>query len=304
MTHGPTKLASKGKCIYCGARDVELTDEHIIPYFIGGSHVIEKASCKSCAKITTRFERDIAKGLWDDARNAYNAPTRRKKKRKKKIILDDQKNPGKKLKISFEEYPAPMTFYLMDTAGYLLGLPSAENRSGKWTFKVIVDQKKLEAFEKKYPGQLTAKMRFNHDSYARLLEKIAYGQILCSLDPDDFNPICLPYIMGEKSNHSYVVGSSTDIPDPQPDIGYSISTNCFGTSEHLLLIAEIRILANNHTPVYHVVVGDVYGSENVKSVRDKANATYDVVIPDDAKGHQNPGHEHHWMPRIWPIPNK
>ncbi len=73
MTHGPTRIDSKGECIYCYAKDVQLNDEHILPYFIGGYHVISDASCEECAKITTRFERDIARGFWGDARTSYNA---------------------------------------------------------------------------------------------------------------------------------------------------------------------------------------------------------------------------------------
>jgi len=303
MTHGPTRIESKGECIYCGAKDVELTDEHVLPYFIGGNHVINDASCKPCAKVTSRFERDVAKGLWNDARSAYDAPSRRKKKRKKYIFLADQKNPGNKLKIPYKEYPAPMVFYCMDTAGFLLGLSETVDRINTWTFKAIVDQKKLDAFEEKYPGQLTATMKFNHDSYARLLEKIAYGQIMCSLDPGDFRPICLPYILGKKTNHTFIVGSRKSIPEPQAGLGYSMSTICFGTSDYLLLMVELRIVADNHTPVYHILVGDVSGKENVQNIRRKITATYEVTIPDNTEGPQNPADEHHWMPRVWPLKN-
>jgi len=303
MTHGPTRIKSKGKCIYCNARDVDLTDEHILPYFIGGNHVIVDASCKACARITTRFEREVARGLWGDARISYNAPSRRKKKRKKHILLEDRYNPGNKLKIPYEEYPAPMVFYEMDAAGLLLGHNESFDSSKNWKFKAIVDQQKLDEFEKKYSSQLTAKLKFPHDSYARLLAKIGYGQVMCSLDPGDFRPICLPYILGEKSNLSFIVGSMKSIPDPKPGIGYEINSHCFGTSEYLLLLSEIRIIADSHTPVYHVVVGDVSGKDNVNYVIEKIVATYKVSIPDDTSGPQNPSDEYHWMPRIWPIPS-
>jgi HNH endonuclease len=118
MTHGPTRIISKGECIYCGVKNVRLTDEHILPYFIGGNHIILEASCDECAKITTRFERDIARGFWGDARTSYDAPSRRKKKRKKYIYLEDQYNIDSKLKILYSEYPAPMIFYEMDAAGF------------------------------------------------------------------------------------------------------------------------------------------------------------------------------------------
>src|SRR5271157_403593 len=79
MSHGPTRVKSFGACIYCGATGVRLTDEHIVPLSLGGAHILEAASCDNCAKITTRFENDVARGLWGDARIAYNAPTRHKK---------------------------------------------------------------------------------------------------------------------------------------------------------------------------------------------------------------------------------
>lgn len=298
MSHGSTQII-KNICIYCGKKNVKLTDEHIMPYFIGGQHILVNASCKDCADITSEFELQVARNLWGKARTAYNAPSRRKKKRKKYIFIEDAKNIGQKIKIPVDEYPSAMIFYHMKTAGFLLNSPKNFDYSKLWTLKAIHDDKKTKAFEKKYPGQLITKFKHVPDSYARLLEKIAYGQILCSLDPNDFNPICLPYILGKESNHSYIVGSGENSHEPLNDIGYSMRTICIGTSEYLLLIAEIRILANEHTPAYHVVVGDVSGKDNVNSVRDKISATYDVVISDNFKG--SCSDEYHWMPRIWPL---
>ena len=87
MPHGHTRIASRGACIYCGARDVDLTDEHVVPFSLGGAHILEDASCRRCAAITTKFERDVAKDMWGDARISYNVPSRRKKKRKTHIVL-------------------------------------------------------------------------------------------------------------------------------------------------------------------------------------------------------------------------
>jgi len=56
MTHGPTNFPTKGKCIYCGASDVKLSDEHIVPLAFGGQHVIQEASCSDCAKITSNLK--------------------------------------------------------------------------------------------------------------------------------------------------------------------------------------------------------------------------------------------------------
>lgn len=302
MTHGHTRIDSKEICIYCKRSGLKLTDEHIVPFFLGGAHVICKASCDNCAKITSKFERDVARGIWGDARNSYNAPSRRKKKRKKYIFLEDRYNPEKKLKIPFNEYPAPMIFYQMNAAGILLGHSEEIDHSRNWKLKAIVDENKLQDFERKYPGQLTAKFKHAPDSFARLIAKIGYGQILCSLDPDDFNPICLPYILGKRTNLSYVVGGRYSIPEPKVGIGYELTSHSFGTSNKLLIIAEVRLIADNHTPIYHVVVGNVTGKERVDSVTTKLQSTYSVKIPDTTENEQNPEDKFHWMPRVWPLP--
>ncbi len=301
MTHGHTRIETKGKCIYCGRSGIKLTDEHVLPYFIGGMHVLCDASCEKCAKITSKFERDVAKGMWEDGRTSYDAPSRRKKKRKKHILLDDQYNPGEKLKIPYSEYPAPMVFYFMNEAGILNGASKTVDTSGAWLLKTIVDETKLQKFEKKYPGQLTASFMHAPDSFARMLAKIGYGQILCSLDPDDFNPICLPYILGTEKNLSYIVGSSVEVLEPLKRVSYSMSTHTFSDNKQMLIIAEIRLLSDNHTPSYHVVIGSVEGEEEIKRVSSKVTATYAVTIPPGTDATQNPENKFHWMPRVWPV---
>lgn len=122
MSHAHTRIASRGLCIYCGRRDIRLTDEHVLPLALGGQHVLSEASCDDCADITKRFEQDVARELWGDARISYNAPTRRRKSRATHVLLPDPRDPQKKVKIPYSEYPAPLVFYKMRAAGALLGL--------------------------------------------------------------------------------------------------------------------------------------------------------------------------------------
>jgi 5-methylcytosine-specific restriction endonuclease McrA len=68
MSHGPTKYPPKSHCIYCGKNGVPLTDEHIVPFSLGGQHILQNASCLECADITKKFEQDVARELWGDAR--------------------------------------------------------------------------------------------------------------------------------------------------------------------------------------------------------------------------------------------
>jgi hypothetical protein len=301
MPRGPAYFESKGACIYCGASgDVQLTDEHIVPYSLGGSHVLRKGSCLRCADITKKFEQRVARDLWGDARTSFNAPTRRKRERAKHIVIRDPDDRTKRLTIPASEYPAGLIFYKMSKAGLLMGLPETLDISSMWQMVAIDDDERRRKFLERHPGKLVIKFRHVPDAFGRLLAKIGYGQILTTLDPGDFRPICLPYITGEKTNLSYVVGGSLEEQQPERENGYSLSTAGFGTLDKLMLVALIRLYANTHSPAYHVVVGDVTGPDNVNRVLRKLD-----ISPQEADVMLDPGSKAdttHWLPQTLPLP--
>lgn len=302
MPHGAFIFPTKGECVYCGNAQAELTDEHIVPLSLGGKQVIAKASCTKCADITKRFEQDVARGLWGDARISYNAPSRRKKLRPTHVEFLDKKNVGKKLRFPYDEYPAPMVFYKMFRAGILEGKPPTVDLSVLWEFSVLTDDAKAKKFEEKYREPLRAKFRHVLVSFARLIAKIGYCHTLTLLDIGDFRPFCLPYILGEKTNSSYLVGGSFETAEPIPNIGYKLSTVGFGDENRLVLAAEVRLFANNHVPCYHVVVGDVIGKENIETVLKKIG---EITYYGFSAGHfigDKPTEMDHWMSKIWPLP--
>lgn len=301
MSHGPTRIPSRGACIYCGASGVRLTDEHVIPLSLGGSHILEGASCDDCADITTKFERDVARDMWGDARNSYNAPSRRKKERKTHIILSDPDSPDRRVKVPYSEYPAAMVFYKMGRAGLLEGLPDTVDVSTAWELVAISDRDKAKQFQGKWGIKLTSKFRHVPESFARLLAKIAYCNLLCALDPRDFRPICLPYILGTKNNPSYVVGGTFEIAGPNPGLGYVLNTAGFVRNDRLMLMVEIRLFADNGTPTYHVVVGDVSGQDQIAAVLDKIGLLELAGTAREPKA-TTISNSDHWMPAAWPLP--
>ena len=74
---------SFGECIYCGAKadDVKLTDEHVVPFALGGNAVIKDGSCKPCAVETSKVERELCKAVLGDLRNSIGEQTRHPKDR-------------------------------------------------------------------------------------------------------------------------------------------------------------------------------------------------------------------------------
>lgn len=273
MTHGPTYYPSRGLCIYCGATGVPLTDEHIVPLSLGGFHVLRGASCGTCADITKKFEQKIARDLWGDARNAFDAPSRRKKQRPSVIMMTDPTAPDTQIAVPAREYSAGFLFYTMSLAGLLQGLPESEDISDSWQMVIIDDDRRREEFLKKNGGKLVIKFRHVPQDFGRLLIKIAYGQVLTTLDPGDFHPLCLPYILGTRPNVSYLVGSSPRQPVPTPEIGYSLTTGSISIPGTLLLVASVRLYANTHAPEYVVVVGSVTGEREIQIVEGKLAAS-------------------------------
>lgn len=124
---------------------------------------------------------------------------------------------------------------------------------------------------------------------------------MTTLDPDDFTPMCLPYILGKQSNVSYVVGSGSINVPPQPELGYSVRTVQVSTGDRTVIIVEVRLLANNNTPTYHVVVGEVTGEENVKRISAKLNVIQpsEMTAGFDLASAQTGGY--HWVPQVWPL---
>jgi hypothetical protein len=206
--------------------------------------------------------------------------------------------PGpRRVKVPYAEYPAPMVFYKMGRAGLLEGLRGTVDVSNAWQFVAITDEVKTKAFQKKFGVPLTARFRNMPGSFARLLAKVGYCNLLTMLDPGDFRPICLPYIMGHRANPSYIVGGTFEVAEPET-VGYRLSTFGFGTSERVMLVAEIRLFANVATPTYHVVVGDVFGGEKVAAIARMEGITVEPATWPAASTEKRD----HWMPSVSPLP--
>ena len=296
MTHGHTRIPSRAKCIYCGETGVPLTDEHVVPLSLGGQHILEKASCTRCADITKKFEQHVAREMWGDARIAYDAPTRRRKARPTHIVLSDPSNRDKKVRVPYSDYAPPIVFYKMPMAGLLASVPETLDISSSWHLVEIHDDAKAKAFERKYGMKMVAKVRHMPESFGRLMAKVGYCHILTEIEPSDFDPICLPYILGEKRNVSFVVGGSLDIPPADAGLGYKLSTRLFGDQHRLLVLAEVRLFASNMTPIYHVVVGEALGPERTMAVLRKYGAGAEIEPAGGLSGNRE-----HWEPKSWPL---
>ena len=98
------------------------------------------------------------------------------------------------------------------------------------------------------------------------------------------------------------MGGRFEIEEPVVGKGYILKTACFGDFNRLILIAEIRLYANNFTPTYHVVVGDVVGREKIIEVIGKLGPGEFVPTNSISVSTDEANTSGHWMPKQWPLP--
>ena len=170
-----------------------------------------------------------------------------------------------------------MIWYWMSPAGIFQGLPADYDLSKKWILKATHDDKKVEAFLKRYPGRLTSRFRHAPEDFGRLILKIGYCQALTMLDLEDFTSICVPRIMGSEGNVSYLVGSKEEA-DERIQFGYHLSTEAVGTLDEMTIFSNVRLYPNLHSPTYHAVIGKVTGRTRVQHVYDKWQKAYGVQV--------------------------
>src|SRR6185436_305115 len=88
-----TRVSPVGFCIYCGSKE-NLSDEHVVPFGLGGNAILPEASCHSCSAITSAFEGKVLRGFMLEARTAGRFPTRRPKERPTTLPLTVKRGVG------------------------------------------------------------------------------------------------------------------------------------------------------------------------------------------------------------------
>ncbi len=269
MSHGPTFYQSTGSCIYCGAENTRLTDEHIVPFSLGGNHVLRRASCDGCSRITSKFELKVARGLWGQMRQSFGGRSRRKKKQKKTQFITNARKNDHIQEVPNEWVPAILPFYEMPVAGILQNLDENYDSQSQWKLSILNDSDRQKMFEEKYGFKPIVGFRHQPQEFAQLILKIGYGQVLTQFNRREFEPICLPYILGQKTNVSWLIGSEVKKPEPCADFEYALKTKAVLTKNSLYLVADIKLWAHTGMPWYHAVVGRVSGMKGALKILQK-----------------------------------
>jgi hypothetical protein len=278
--NAPQIFEPVGHCIYCGASDCDLSDEHIVPLGLNGRMILPKSSCAACAKITGKFEGAVQRTILGDIRIRNNLPTRRKKERpsKRTIGVVSPSGAAKTLDVPFVEFPAPYFVYHFGICGNSIGAPPSLDVS-QFKASTIHNHEELVAFAEKYKWDKKITTRFLPNEFRRMLAKIAYSLSVALLGPDSFRPVIRDAILKDHCNLPYFVGEDrTGYPmNPIRWHQYGLEVRTAPSGQHKLF-AHIHLFCPAATPTYHVFVGELDSPEQFSRVAEKLRDGRNIEI--------------------------
>lgn len=248
----PSIFGPVDQCIYCRSR-VDLADEHVVPRSLNGSIILRRASCKACAKVTSKFEQTCARTSFGLFRLRNEMRTRRKKERPEFVEIDVASGDGASTIITAPVSGIPNVLFLLKfghTATILLGHPDIDTSAVKpW---IAADSSTLEGKTGWNVG------KFDAFAFARMLAKIGHCLAATQFGLDEFTPLTLDFIFGRTKNLSHIVGGSFEDEMAASAVHWLRLRDHYDlTRERRFVVAHIRLFACLGAPSYHVAVGEV-----------------------------------------------
>jgi len=239
-----------GRCIYCGAKDLALQREHIIPYGLSGDMILLNASCANCARITGAVERDCLQKIFKDARIHLGLKSRGHRRNKKPRpplqIVGDNQIPSA---VSIDRHPLAFGAPLYPPPGVLVNRDPREH--------LLIDCKVIMSDEfnarfKLLPPKTWIQFSFAGNLVARMLAKIAHSYAVASYGIDSFNHLLPQTILGRQSVPLHYVGCAISYSsDPAASLHeITISKAPPWILVHVRLFAQMK-----NTPTYLIVTG-------------------------------------------------
>lgn len=220
------RIPSIGHCIYCGDAQCELTDEHVVPFALGGNTTIfEKAACTICQRIIQPYEQRVLRGQLAVFRARIGAPTRKKKNRVTHTALhfcevNDQERFVRDLgakQIPIDEAPLAFSVWDLPPARILEEAWNAGQDLGQpWTYVQRDVAERLAKTVAEATGSKNVAVKvdaINRDDFLRFLIKTAHAYAISELGAGAFRPLTADLILQRSNDLSQFVGGD---PGPSP----------------------------------------------------------------------------------------
>lgn len=247
-----------GYCIYCGDDQSLLSREHVVPYALGGTAVLQHASCGACASITKKFEQFCARTMFGDLRVKYGFPTRHPADRPNtlKVTHLDRRGVREEIDVQPGDHPAPLLLPILPDPSILME-PDAQRRD---TFRMWLGLPNTEVLAlSDRSGKSLRLGAFEISNFYRLLAKIAHAgaYYFCP----DWSSGCVPLlkglILGSADDYHTLIGGDDETPCKGEKMAFPAQLRLVDHGERTFLVVEFRLFGEDPTPLYRIVVGQM-----------------------------------------------
>jgi HNH endonuclease len=255
-------LAEVGRCIYCGSTDPPLTDEHIIPYGLGGDDVLRAASCTTCQRaINNGYESRLLRGSLLPFRTLLGLPTRKVAERPTHFRAElNRGGVWTTEDIPAAAYPATVSWPVFHPPSELDGRPET-GLSFRRILNIRLNHpapgRQSPELERLGAQEIRVSFSIRPFDLAREVAKIGYGYAVAAFGLDAFMPFVTPTIRYLSDDASKWVGCTDD---PMPDDALvSPHTVQIGLAANGVVVARIQLFSDPvlryGVPEYTVLVG-------------------------------------------------
>lgn len=230
--------------------------EHVIPLGLNGELLLLEASCPSCARITSRFERDALRSALIGPRIGLRMRTRRPRERPARLpLLVERGGRRQQILIPATEYPAFLATPVLAPPAHLSGVPYASGIVVRGAGRTQVSGLPLSALHRKYKCEYAGvQIAYQPVEFARLVAKIAYGYAVLVLGLSAIaDAHVLPAIRGDSTDIGRWVGSAEGEPVGQNTGLHALSLKVKSGEINVF----VRLFAQFNVREYVVVVGRV-----------------------------------------------
>jgi hypothetical protein len=218
----------------------QLTDEHIVPFGLGGRQKLREASCKVCQDITSKIETYCIEHLISHAREDLGIYGRRANRKTRRATA--------KRKATF------IAIFRYAGIGLFGHVPSTLGAT-------LCIQRTTPDFDRRLAEQGAHTVNFRHGGYnaetfGRMLATIAHAYAVMHLGIGGFSPIAVNFIKGlaPRETFNYLVGGEPSIA-PRVAERHALAHRWQSIAGKDYLVVDVRLFANLAMPLNHVVVG-------------------------------------------------
>jgi len=260
-----------GRCIYCDQTAEPLTDEHAVPYGLGGNTIVlNKACCEKCRIIASKCELNPIHDNWAEVRAALDFPSRRKELGKRVFPLNVELEDGSRttLRLKGKETLGLVQFLLYDPPAFLA--PTDYKSGIKVTgARLIGFGLNPSEFKKKHKiKSLSVTISSTGNNFEKMVIKMAYCLVIAYWGIDCFEKIfVLPTILNEKDDAGFWMGCDPEgrfVPPigKQPGGFVPRITILENNSGERITVVSLKFFPASEAPEYVVVIGTLKTSFN------------------------------------------